>query len=136
MCSKGPSLRPSNTLWLFPLNVFFPLFFNIHKKCIWYQFKIFSQKYASNFFLTARSLDCSVSAKFFPMLEKTLYFGGIIIQKNLLKPWARLQVFFSLSSLAYKLMNLLVFEKKNHIKWARTDFFFYYWSGTELYLWI
>ena len=31
-----------------------------------------------NKFLTARSSNCSVTAKFFPILVKTLYFGGII----------------------------------------------------------
>ena len=34
------------TIWRSCGNFFF--FFNIHKKCIWYQFKIFSQKYAHN----------------------------------------------------------------------------------------
>ena len=36
--------------------------------------------------LTARSSNCRVSAKFFPMLVKPPYFGGVINQKNLLKP--------------------------------------------------
>ena len=40
---KGPPLRPLNTLWLFSPNFFF--LFYIHKKCISYQFEIFSQKY-------------------------------------------------------------------------------------------
>ena len=46
VCSKGPPFSPSNILWLFfPANVFFLIFFfNIHKKCIWYQFKIFVTK--------------------------------------------------------------------------------------------
>ena len=43
-CLKGPPLSP-NTIWFFPQSDFF---FNIHKKCIWYKFKILSQKYASN----------------------------------------------------------------------------------------
>ena len=63
------------------LFIFF--FFKIYKKWIWYQFKIFSKKYAHNKKkMTARSWNCSVSAKFFPMLVKTLCFGGIINQKT------------------------------------------------------
>ena len=37
MCFKWPSLSPSNTLWFFSAKCFF----NILKKCIWYQCKIF-----------------------------------------------------------------------------------------------
>ena len=33
-------------------------------------------------FLTARSSNCSVSAKFFPMLVETPYFGGVINPKT------------------------------------------------------
>ena len=36
--------------------------------------------------ITARSSNCSISAKFFPMLTKTPYFGGVNNKKNLLKP--------------------------------------------------
>ena len=89
---------------------------NIHKKCIWYQFKIFSQKYAHNKKeekkLTARSSNCSVSVKFFPMLVKMLYFGGIINQKTFLN-----QFFFSCVVWTYW------FLKKIHIKLKRTYFF-------------
>ena len=35
---EGAPLSPSNTLWLFPQNVF-NFILNIHKKCILYQFK-------------------------------------------------------------------------------------------------
>ena len=42
---KGPPLNPSNTLRLFPQNVFFLL---NHEKWILYQYKIMSQKYAHN----------------------------------------------------------------------------------------
>ena len=51
------------------------------------------------------------------MLVKTPYFGGVINKKNL-------------SSLAYKLVNLLVFEENNYVKWARIEFFF------QLYVWV
>ena len=43
--------------------------------------------------------------------------------------------FFFLSSFAHKLVNLLVFEK-NSYKMSKDWFFFNYWSGTQLYLWI
>ena len=48
----------------------------------------FSQKYARNVqrkkLLTARSSNCSVSAKLFPMLVETPYFGGVINPKTYL----------------------------------------------------
>ena len=121
---EGAPFTPFKHTMTFSAKCLKNFFFNIHKKNIWYQFKIFSQKYASIFFLTARSPNCSVSAKFFQMLVKTLFFGGIIIKKNLLKTWARLQVFFPLSSLAYKLMNLLVFERKKSYKMSKNWFYF------------
>ena len=72
----------------------------------------FSQKYAGNKkekkYLTARSSNCSVSAK---LLVETPYFGGVNSPKKLLKQLIWLQIFFFFSSLAYKLVNLLVFEK-------------------------
>ena len=50
-------------------------------------------------------------SKVFPMLVKTLYFGGIINQKTFLNHELGSK-FFILTSLAFKLVNLLVFEKK------------------------
>ena len=61
-------------------------------------------------FLTARSSNCSVSAKFFPMLVETPYFWGVINPKPYLNHDLGSKFFF-LSSLAYKLVNLLLFEK-------------------------
>ena len=55
------------------------------------------------------------------MLLKTPYFGGVINQKTYLNHELSSKFFF-LSSLAYELVKLLVFEK-NHVKWARTEFF-------------
>ena len=83
VCLKGPPLNPSNTIWLFPQNVL--NFFNILEKCIWSQFKNFSQKYAHNKkreeCLTARSSNCCVSAKLCPLLVETPYSGGVINPK-------------------------------------------------------
>ena len=52
----------------------------------------------------------SVSAKFFPMLVKTPYFGGVINPKTYVN-YELGSKFFFLSDLTYKLVNLLVFEK-------------------------
>ena len=49
------------------------------------------------------------------MLVKTPYFGGVINQKTYLNHELSSKFFF-LSSLANKLVKLLVFEKKNHVK--------------------
>ena len=62
-------------------------------------------------FLTARSLNFSVSSKFFPMLVKTPSFGGVIIPKTNLNNELGSKFFF-LSDLVYKLVNLLVFGEK------------------------
>ena len=43
--------------------------------------------------LTARSSNSSVSTKFFPMLVKTPYFGGLINQKTM-KTMNKTQIFF------------------------------------------
>ena len=56
------------------------------------------------------------------MLVKMLYFGGIINKKNLFIHELGSKFFF-LGSLAYQLVNILVFEEKNHVKWVRTGFF-------------
>ena len=61
-------------------------------------------------FLTTRSSNCSVSAKLFPMLVETPYFWGVIDPKTYSNHDLGSN-FFSLGSLAYKLVNLLVFEK-------------------------
>ena len=60
--------------------------------------------------LTARSSNCSISAKFLPMLVETPYFGGVINTKTYLNHELGSNFFF-LSDLEYKLVNLLVFEK-------------------------
>ena len=44
VCSKGPPLSP----WFFFRKMFGNFFFSFHKKCIFYQFKIVSKKWASN----------------------------------------------------------------------------------------
>ena len=108
VCLKGAPLSPSNTLWLISANgVFLIFFFNINKKCIWYQLKIFSPKIADNKKkkLTTRSSNYSISAKFFPMLVKMLYFGRIINQKTYLK-WARTEFFSSIIGLGI----ILIYE--------------------------
>ena len=110
---EGAPFKPFKHTMTFSRNSFFLIFFlNIHKKCIWYLFKTKRKN-----FLTARSSNCSVSAKFFPMLVKTLYFGRIINKKTYLNHELGSKFVF-LSSLPYKLVNLFVFEK-----WARTEFF-------------
>ena len=58
----------------------------------------------------ARSLNCSVSAKFFLMLVETPYFGGVINPKTYLN-YELGSKFFFLSDFAYTLVNQLVFEK-------------------------
>ena len=83
--------------------------------------------------LTARSSICSVSAKLCPMLVETSYSGEVINPKTYLNHELGSKFFF-LSSLAYELVNLFFLEIF-HEKWERTDFFFKYWSGTQLYLW-
>ena len=60
--------------------------------------------------MPARSSNCSVSAKFFPMLVEMPYFWGVINPKTYLNHDLGSKFFF-LSSLAYKLVNLLVCEK-------------------------
>ena len=99
---------PQNTICFF--------FFIIYEKCIWYQFKIRSQKYARNKkerYFWRKGLQLERFSKVFPNVDgKALFWSGHQ-SKKLLKPWIRLQVFFPPSSLAYKLVNLLVFEKKS-----------------------
>ena len=73
-----------------------------------------------NNFLTARSSNWSVSAKFYPMLVETPFFGGVINPKTYLNHEVGSKGFF-LISLVYKVVNLFVFEK-NHVKLARTEF--------------
>ena len=82
---------PLQTHWnfvFFSAKCFFKFFFNIHNKRILYQFKTFfhknNQVIKRRKLLTARSSNYSVSAKFFPMLVKTPYIGGIINQKTYL----------------------------------------------------
>ena len=58
------------------------------------------------------------------MLVETPYFGGVINQKTYLNQELGSKFFF-LRSLAYKLVSLLVFEEKNHVEWARTEFLFF-----------
>ena len=62
--------------------------------------------------MTTRSSNCSVSAKFSPMLVKTPYFGEVINKKKTYLNHELGSTFFFLSSLAYKLVNLLGFEEK------------------------
>ena len=61
-----------------------------------------------------RSLNRSVTAKYCPMLGETPYSGGVINKKNYLNH--ELGFNFFLGSLAYKPVNLFVFEEKNHVK--------------------
>ena len=65
--------------------------------------------------LTATSSNCIVSAKFCPMLVETPYSGGVINPKTFLNH-ELVSKFLFLSSLAYKLVNLWVFEEKKHVK--------------------
>ena len=77
-----------------------------------------SQKHPHNkkhFFFIATSSNCCVSTKFFPMLVEMHYFGGVINSKTYLNLELGSKFFLLLLySLEYKLMNLLVFEEKNH----------------------
>ena len=113
MCLKGLNGAPSNTLKLFSTKCFKFFSLTIHKKC----FDTKSEFFHKNMLIvkkkdifTARSSNCSVSAKFFRMLVKTPSFGGIINPKTNLNHKLGSN-FFSLSDLAYKLANLLFFEK-------------------------
>ena len=62
--------------------------------------------------LTAMSSNGSVSEKFFPMLVEPPNFEGVLNPKTYLGQDLGSKFFF-LSSLAYILVNLLVFEKKS-----------------------
>ena len=76
--------------------------------------RMFSQKYAHDKkernFCTARSSNFIILAKFCPMLVATPYSGRVINPKTYLNHESGSKFVF-LSSLAYKLVNLLVFEK-------------------------
>ena len=125
VCSKGLKGAPSNTLKkiLFMQNVFnfFSTFIKMH--FIPTQ-NLFLQKYVGN--KKKEIIDRKVF-KLKRFSKVFHYFGGSLIKK-LLKPW--------MSSFEFKLVKFLVFEKY-HVKWARTVFFFFnYWSGAQLYLWI
>ena len=62
---------------------------------------------------TARFSNYSVSEKFCPMSVETPYYsGGVINQKTYLNHELGPR-FFSLSSLAYKLVNIFVFERNS-----------------------
>ena len=118
---KGLKGGPLNTLKLFFLHNVFNFFFNIHKKNHFIPIQNFCPKnmqVVKKKLLTARSSNCSVSAKFFPLLVKTPYFGGVINQKTYLSHDLGSKFFF-LSSLAYKLVNLLVFEEKKSCKMSK-----------------
>ena len=65
--------------------------------------------------------NSSVSAKFFPMLVKTPYFGGVINQKTYLNHELDSKFFSSVVWLINS--EVIGFWRKNHVKWARTDFF-------------
>ena len=113
---RGP-FKHTKTFFLLQ-NVFFNFFSTFIKNIILQQFITFFTKnmqVKKEKLLTTRSSNCSISAKFFPILVKTPYFEGVINQKTYLNHELD-STFFFLSSLAYKLVNLLVFEEKNHIK--------------------
>ena len=121
VCSNVPPLIPSNTLWLFFRKIFF--FFNIQRKCICYQLKRNIHK-NTHVIKKKDTFDCKVFklqrfSKVFPNVGGNALFWRVHSSKNLLKPGIRPQVFI-LSIFAYKLVNLLVSEKKK-FKWARTE---------------
>ena len=66
--------------------IFFLLFFTIHKNVLVpiQDLFFFNIHIKMKNKMTARSLSCSVSAKFFPMLVETPYFGGVINPKTYL----------------------------------------------------
>ena len=117
VCLKGPRLNPLNKLWLFFCKMFFFIFFstfiknafdtnltdfhkNMHvikKKDIFYC-KVFKLQRFSNVF---------------PNITENVLFWRSLIKKNIFKQWIRHQVLFFLRSLSYKLVNLLVFQKKS-----------------------
>ena len=122
VCLKGPPLNPSNTLWFFFRKMFLICFltllkhaFDTNSRCFPKNMQVIKRKKL----LTARSSNCSVSAKFCPILVETPYSGGVINTKTYLNHELGSEFFF-LSSLAYKLVNLLVFEFFN-VKWARIE---------------
>ena len=113
VCSKGPFKHFEHTKTFF-CKMFLIFFSTFIKNAFFTNQRFVSQKCARNkkefFFSTARSSNCSVSAKFFPMLVEKPYFGGVINPKTYLNHKLGSNFFF-LSDLAYKLVNLLVFEK-------------------------
>ena len=78
--------------------------------------------------MNARSSNCSISAKFFPMLLETPYFGGVINTKTYLNHELGSKFGF-LNSLAYKLVNLLV---KKKIMQKEQIYFLFFIIGLEL----
>ena len=104
VCLKGPLLNPSNTLRIFPqngLNFFLQHSQKMHLIPIQDFFTKECTQYERQIFLTARSSNCSVSAKIFPMWVEKPYFGGVINSKTYLNH-ELCPKFFFLSILAYK----------------------------------
>ena len=84
------------------------------------------------FFLTTRFSNCSVSAKFCPMLVETHNSWGVINRKTYLNHELGSNFIF-LNILAYDLVNLLVFEKMSY-KMSKSFIFLFFtllvWDAT------
>ena len=115
---KGFKKGPFKHTRTFFLKIFLNFFWTFIRRGIFYQFKFLPQKYACNKkkIVTTRYSKCSVTLRFCPMLVEMPYFGGVIISKNLLKSWIRLQFFF-LGSLAYELFNFFFFLRFHENEW-------------------
>ena len=71
--------------FFFGPNVFFLIFlFKIHKKCIWYQFKIFSQKFASNKKNLCMVFKLQFFSKVFPNVGGNALFWRFNISENII----------------------------------------------------
>ena len=128
VCSKGLKGAPPNTLKLFFFflkNIFNFFLVNIHKKCILYQFKTFFTKYSGNKKERNYWLQGLQIVAFQQSFSQCWWKLPILERSLIKKPTSTMNLapsLFLLSSLAYKLVNLLVL-KKNHAKWARTELF-------------
>ena len=85
--------------------------------------------------VTARSSNCSVSAKFFPMLVEKPYLGGVINTKTYLNHELG-SIFFS-EWFGIWISEPFGFWRKKSYKMSKNwTLKKNYWSGTQSYLWI
>ena len=120
VCSKGPPLRPLTTLWLFSAILFSIFVSTFIKRAFATNSRFFHknmQVIKNKEIFDRKVFKLQRSAKFFPMLVETPYFGRVINPKTYLNQGIG-STFCFLSSLPYKLVNLFLFY---HWKWVTTE---------------